>query len=161
MDRGWYFDPPNSSDVERERAEQRTHEYKGPSQESKITKVHEHSLRESSKKKAITRNAQNSELLDRTERSVKMCLFSSTLRYFQSYNSFKKHQAISQSDSDLFERPISIKSSERMKMEREEVNAKKRDEALKKANEAASKGAIRIQRRKDYESSVKVSSYIL
>ena len=46
-------------------------------------------------------------------------------------------------------------------MEREEVNAKKRDEALKKANEAASKGAIRIQRRKDYESSVKVSSYIL
>ena len=158
MDRGWYFDPPNSSGVEKERAEQRVHEYKGPSQESKITKVHEHSLRESSTNKTVTRNALNSQLLDGTERSVKMCLFSSTLRYFQSYNSFKKHKAISQRDSDLFERPISTKSSERLKMEREELNAKIRDEALKKANEAALKGTIRIQRRKYYESSVKVSS---
>ena len=162
MDRGWYFGHPSSSGKKVYTRSTNADIPSGPSQQEQIQTIHGQSCKEFTRKEATARTALNSQILDRTERSVKMCLFSLTMRYFQAYNSFKKQKPILSGDYDLIRGSKQLTLSlERLAIEKEELCARKRDEALKKANEAARRGASRIQQRREYELSTKVSSKTL
>jgi len=162
MDCGWYFGQPS---VEMKMNDASSgHLTISPgrvTQQDKIQRINDHSYNQHIRKKAEARTIQNDQMLDRTEQSIKMCLFCLTLRYFQAFKSFQKQKSSLSGENDLIggARNTSL-SLEQWKMAREEANAKKRDELLKETNEKARKGAIRIQKRREYEASIKVSSYL-
>lgn len=154
MDRGWYFGQPSEKEVRRSTT---LATQKNCSQQDRIKTIHRKSSVEHIKRKVTARTIQNIKTLDRTERNVKMCLFSLTLRYFQAYNLFRKHKLIVCGNHDLIGgEGESIPTMERIAMEEEESNARTREQIIKEVNSKALRGYHRMQLRREYQQSSKV-----
>ena len=154
MDRGWYFGQPSEKEGRRSTT---LATQKNCSQQDRIKTIHRKSSVEHIKRKVTARTMQNIKTLDRTERNVKMCLFSLTLRYFQAYNLFKKQKLIVCGNHDLIGgEGESIPTMERIAMEEEESNARTREQIIKEVNSKALRGYHRMHLRREYQQSSKV-----
>lgn len=121
-----------------------------PLRKEQIEEIHARSRQEFGRRETkLLRNKVNFEMLHATESCVKMCLFTLTLRYFQACNYLKKQKRNLSGEDNPIRKQKSIQSLARIALDREVACAKQRDQALKKANDAARRGAYRIQRRKE------------